>query len=475
VNKIAFLILFTFVWGYAAPDHGTATRCLPWSMGGKPCNQKVDTSGQLCPEEQAYVAARTPMVEEALQKFLGRECSARVAYCCSGGGYRAMLSSLGFLSGMREIGLADGVMYSATLSGSTWFQVHWLLRKHLENMTFPQFLVLLEGLTREPFLHPDKYEFRTLLDKIISVLTDRGKVETADLLGTILANRLFDGLENVQDITFSPLRDAFQNNSFNEPFPLFSLILSDLFPYEWFEVNPYVSGSEYLGAFIPTSTLDSFFKNSQCSELFPEKSLGWFLAMFGSAYNFSVGDVLIFIAKESKQEWFVDMVKTFVDQHDFHDARMFASPIYNFTYGMQGGVLAHQKETELSDAGMDFNLAIPLLLREGRKVDVILVCDASTGVSITEHKDLHYAKAYADRKGIKFPPLSNPRWIGEQVLVFEDDQDKTVPAVVYFANPVPEGTLEFDYTKEEFDAVYGTIKKTVLASKEAIKEVFLRR
>ena len=455
-------------------------RCLPWVSGETGHNVSVDTSCQLCSGEQMYVQARAPMVEQALQKFLGREIDAttkkfpKLAFCCSGGSYHAMISSLGFLSGMMHIGLKDAVTYNATLSGSAWGYAHWLLRKHQQGLDLLQFREILQKRVTEPLLDVGCYDFGSIVDKLVSVLTGRGKIKVGDFLGGILANRLWGDLPQFQDITFEPLRQAYRNAAFNEPFPLFALVIGDVQPYEWLEVNPFVTGSDYLRAYVPTESFDSFFENGLCVEKFDERSLGWFLGEIASVYNCTPADILIFIAKAADTEWLSGLVERLIEKFNLYENRMFSFPVYNFVWKMDGFELEDRQEFDIADAGMDFNLPFPLLFKQGREVDIIFVCQAFPASDISASFDLRYAKEYAERKGLKFPPIDNPKKITEHVAIFEDENDKSVPIVVYYGNPIKGMRLEFAYSFEEFYEVHDAMKYQVLETRDAIQEVLLQ-
>ena len=58
--------------------------------------------------------------QTALQTALRWRKLPRIAVCFSGGGARAMLSTLGFLQGLQSEGLLDAISYASALSGSTW-------------------------------------------------------------------------------------------------------------------------------------------------------------------------------------------------------------------------------------------------------------------------------------------------------------------------------------------------------------------
>ena len=69
----------------------------------------VRIGNQLHPEELAYRAYREPKVKAALESLLGRSLDGKkipvIAFIGSGGGYRAMLGSTGFMVGAEKIGL----------------------------------------------------------------------------------------------------------------------------------------------------------------------------------------------------------------------------------------------------------------------------------------------------------------------------------------------------------------------------------
>ncbi len=80
--------------------------------------------------ECKYLQKRLPIVRTALEKMLNCSMEGKatpsIAFVASGGGYRAMLCTLGFLYGAQKIGLLDTASYITCLSGSTWAVAPWI-------------------------------------------------------------------------------------------------------------------------------------------------------------------------------------------------------------------------------------------------------------------------------------------------------------------------------------------------------------
>ena len=89
---------------------------------------KVSTGPELFKGERLFEKNRIPKVRRALHTHFGipqDKHMPRIAFAGSGGGYRAMLSTLGFLIGAQKIGLLDSALYTSALSGSTWIAGPW--------------------------------------------------------------------------------------------------------------------------------------------------------------------------------------------------------------------------------------------------------------------------------------------------------------------------------------------------------------
>jgi len=344
------------------------------------------------------------------------------------------------------------------------------------NITLQEFRQLLRvRLTKTKFLDVGSMQVDEIVKKISSVLLERYKIEPIDLWGMILTDRLFGDLDDAQNITFAETQSCLASGGCTPPFPLFSLVVSDVYPYEWLEISPFVSGSDYLRAYVPTYAFDSVFKNGKRVKVMKQRSLGWFLGLFGSSYNASLGDVIVQIAKKSEKEWLVNLMKMLVDEYNLHEERFLSSPIFNPTWKMDAHPFNERSQIEISDAGMSFNLPFPPLLKKERCVDIILVCEASRSAQTPVGPELQRARDYVLRRGLKFPSLDTYEKVSDQVLIFENRTDSTVPTVIYFVNPVSESTFKFDYDENEFDALCDTMRDEVVASKQAIVDAIRRK
>lgn len=92
----------------------------------------VRVGSELCSEEMQFNEVRQRVVRAALAKLTGIDLeplpadhTPRIQICASGGGYRAMIATLGALIGLEECGVLDTVTSIAGLSGSTWAMAGW--------------------------------------------------------------------------------------------------------------------------------------------------------------------------------------------------------------------------------------------------------------------------------------------------------------------------------------------------------------
>jgi len=470
-SLLALLILLSV----SSPLHP----CFWWSLGdGRASNLRITMGDKICDDEKKFVTSRQTEVESALKKFLGLEASTekklpKIGLCMSGGGYRSMIASLGFTLGMQEIGLYSASSYAATLSGSFWLWANFLLRKKLQGINLKIFRTFLQRRVERSFFETNGDDRKRFLKKMLYLLVKRGKIEPVDLWGAIVAVNLLGDLPKTQKINFSTLRDLYKETTETFPYMLASAIFTDIFPYEWIEISPFVIGSDCIGGYIPTSHFDSSFLGGVCRKSFDERSVAWYLGLVGSAFNFSFGDALKFVCESFFEPWLDNAINKLIDKYDLHERRVLPSPVYNFGYRIGRLRISGIKETEISDAGMSFNIPFPLIRGKNRKVDIILVCDASSNASVKNYPEMHRAQAYMKRKGIPFPSLNNPKKISEHVVLFKDEANKEAPVILYFANPVNVSTMVFSYSKKKFDSLCDGMKRLVVENKDKIKETVL--
>ncbi|MFC1894620.1 hypothetical protein ACFLYH_01585 [Candidatus Dependentiae bacterium] len=448
---------------------------------------RVDTSCKISFEENKYNNLREPYIKVGLSKFLNNlnvfhKKLPRIDFCFSGGGYRAMITSLGFMVGAQKIGLLDTATSIGAISGGTWFLIPWIMNKKSPSQYVPELRKKVNGFS---FYNPLKVNWKHVLRKLKHEYVHKGEVKVVDFYGALIAENLFGNFGELgQYINFEDLKRILLKNYNFYPFPICAATIDSCFPYEILEINPFCSGSDFLGGYIPTFAFNSNFYGgvSQQNIFFPE-SLGTFLGLCGSAYSISIWDIiknlgmmlsdrssdLFNLSKFEKIE-----LKGFIDFFIklFFENRIFFSNFKNFTYGMQNSPLSNLSKLTLSDGGMLCNLPVIPLLKRGS--DIIIICDSELEVPNKKKSELTWAKLYAERHGYKFPSIKNPKKISEYIYVYED-KDPDTPTLIYFENPIKESTLKFNYSPEEFDKLCSSVSCMVVDHKSVVVDVIKRK
>ena len=496
--------------------------------------------------EKQFSKQRAGITKHALAKFLGKPVSGsapRIALAFSGGGFRAMISTLGFLKGAHDINLLGATHYMAGLSGSSWALAPWLASGKSISDYLTDLSVRLKGGIQP--LSPSKELIKAVLSVFITKFLYGQSVTAMDIYGALLARLLLHqaGISGMS-LSFSDAHK--QVGSARIPLPLYTAIETTVKPYEWMEVSPFEVGSSYVKSYVPVWAFGRTFdnKNSVTSSSMlgfaPEQTLGYFMAVFGSAFEVALKDIIEHsadiidllmqhlpeaideyfgkstfysmtyaafkaVAPKILENFFGDLSK-YIEQaaSSWSDIRLLPDVQPNFTYNMAGMPLADVKTLSMVDAGIDFNLPIPPLLRKARGVDVIIAYDLSSNISGPQGAAaLRKAEKYARDRGYKFPSIDYKRAAKEPVSVFKDLSDPETPTVIYFplindpaykvtqcdasgqCTAVPFNiedcmaagacaTSNFDYDREDVERLAGlaefTIKKHADVIKKAVEE-----
>ncbi len=477
---------------YLLPNH---------TYNATPAFVRYAPKNELCYEELAFIQNRIPHVKEALEQFLDMELNEqdmpRIGLCFTGGGFRAMNLTLGFLKGAQEIGLFDSSMFMASLSGSTWAVAPWIATDQSMDVYMNELSKNIEtGLN----LIDNPNEIRLLMQRLMVKMMYKQPLSAIDLYGAILGNTLLESYGNGRmSITLTEShKDVIMGFL---PLPIYTSVQTNLRPYEWMECTPYEIGGDYLQSYIPTWAYGRKFQHGASLNYAPEQSLGYFMGIFGSAFEVDFKDIIAHSQSqlhEIKMELpailqtpATDLIN-FIANSPLNDLRLFPSMLRNFTHNIQWSPVCNDKNICLVDAGIDFNIPFPPLLRPERKVDVIIVYDAS--YTIENSPELKHAAEYAWRKGLKFPKIDYETAGTEIVSIFKDKDPKT-PIVIYFPripNPAYSDfnpnyctvssfceTTNFKYSQEQFDQLTGlsyfTIKQHTELIKSVLKEVVERK
>jgi len=461
-----------------------------------PCQVRFAPNDELCAAEIQTIQMRKYVALGSLERIMGRQIELEeiptIAFCGSGGGFRAMILTLGFLQGLQDVDLLRTFTYMAGVSGSTWAIAPWVASGHELSVYYER----MKNKIKDGIDHLDsKSELAKLVDRLIEKILYGQPMSAIDIYGALLANTLlFDLGENRIRATLTDTHCGVDMGGY--PFPIYSTIATNTQPYEWLEVTPYEIGGSHLKSYIPTWGYGREFKNGISLNSPREQSLGYFMGIFGSAFQVDLEDLvrmtsdkLIAIEHQLPKVVAQSLEKVIhLFAYDLLDEiRLFPSVLSNFTYQLnKPSPWTGEDHLSLVDAGIDFNLPIPPLLRATRQVDCIVVYDSSASNKVGY--ELQKAQDYAWRKGLPFPLIDFTDIDKKIVSVFKDDSNPACPVVIYFPliknheysqtfDPracMTSGycsTFNFEYETDEAEELSGLSRFAVVQQQELLKEV----
>ncbi|MEX0940764.1 MAG: hypothetical protein WDZ41_05370 [Candidatus Babeliales bacterium] len=444
--------------------------------------------------EKEFIKQRLKFVKENLEKefniSLDENKIPRIGLIFSGGGFRAMITTLGFLCGAQTIGLLDNTLYCTGLSGSTWALAPWIASKK----PLLQFTKELTNKLSYGIDHIDTpYELSELLEIFVTKLLCGQFISTMDIYGNVIVNTLLrDLIDKPMLIRMTESHAHILNGS--APLPIYTAIQTHRDPYEWMEFTPFEVGSSYLKSYVPTWAYGRSFSGGSSHDYAPEQTLGYFLGIFGSAFEVNLKDIVRMSATNLSYYGhqlpgilagaLKKCLRLILDSF-LGEMRLFPSMLSNFTYLCEQSPICDEKTIPLVDAGIDFNLPFPPLLRPARNMDILIVYDASA--DIENAPELRRAERYAQRNGLKFPPINYEIVDKQPVSIFKDTEDPQVPMVIYFPRIKninysmefdPEyciegdycNTFNFSYKPEEAKLLCGFAEFALHEQQELIKQ-----
>lgn len=498
---------------------------------------------------QAFEQNRKSRVKAKLQQNFGivtnDDSMPKIGFCLSGGGFRAMLAGLGFLSGAEKIGLFDCAMYNAGLSGGTWAlgPMSWMYLKN--NMTVESYTqkmtesvnhgtYIKPGMTSPPFVTAP--ESNQVALNYLKRLAWKQTITSIDLWGALVGNLILQGVDGWDignggsrlDITFSTLVDKVKEGNIPLPMlsmahPFKSVAKNNVTGYRWFAMNPFEAGLADVGGYVPTWALGRKFAGGNSTSDFegtsPEYPFSYWLGTCGSAFEFNLKFMKGNNLPSAKiGDLTIEIPKALVD------TRFMPCQIDNYLQGVSGSKLSG-KEFTLIDAGIDFNLPMPLLLApEEQQSDIIFMFDSSAtlfkpegynDMSLGEmtHKSVqlmllnsynevmnrgvmpHFdplaaydmyqhgqvMRVFNDpRKGqfnpslpvcIFMPLIKNPAYTKTMIVAGQETSD---PEVIKNASNKDENflsTFNFKYSKEQAQWLSGLTEANIVSMKDEIKDV----
>jgi len=463
---------------------------------------RYDATDALCAQESAAATKRLAHVQNALNSLgiqTDQNNCPRIAFCFSGGGFRAMVISLFALLAAREEGLLDSVLYAAGLSGSTWALAPWIS----SGLDLPAYINGL-GARTENGLNPSQAadDLWRISDYLVNKVKAGQGFSSIDIYSTFLANVLLQEFgDNRFFVTLADTHKAVDTGAY--PLPIYTTVTPDVYPYAWFEVTPYEMGSSYAKTYIPTSAYGRTFQNGISAENAPELSLAYMMGVFGSAYDADMRDLInsytsvIFSDVDELPDFMQPAITAMLHDikinHPLNTVRIAPSNEKNFSYKFQESPLKDKANLTLMDGGLACNLPFPALLRPARAVDIIIVYDATADNQ--NFDTLRQTQEYAARNNLPFPSIDYTDLGTSIVRVFKDEANSACPVVIYFPM-IKNGdystdfdplaceseycdTFNFKYSQEQINTLGGLayfgIKQNADLIKQTIQEVVAQK
>jgi phospholipase A2 len=442
---------------------------------------KLRSSNTLPQEERDYLKKRSAKVKVALESLLGKKLNGKyipkIAFIASGGGARAMLSTVGWHDGADEVGLLDALTYDVGLSGGTWGIGYWLSSgmtpRNFQNtlktqMTFG--ILPVKGL-ESGTIFPTGEESKMILEAMLAKLSYDQPVGLVDFYGGLLANRFLDYLAGQRHVfALHDLRARIANG--DVPMPIFTAINADDGTHEknrhlvrWIEFTPYEVGASWLGGFVPSWGYGRRFVDNQSVDFSPPQSFGFQTGTYGSAFAFDfrrgVEEVL---TTAFKNPVIVAGVTKLIEKlanpsaAEFGQTRLSTASVNNFAIDAPGADedIRDKEHLRFADGGLAFNLPYPPVSgeRPERMADVMIFLDASGSLESHGSQEFKLATDYAAAKGLKFPKVTIKDLEKKPISVFMDTNDPSTPVVIYLPRKLKETsmpTLKFVYSAEDFE------------------------
>jgi phospholipase A2 len=496
----------------------------------------IRINSTLSTDEQQWLATRTPHIKEALEEMLQMSLAddeiPRIAFCFSGGGYRAMLATIGTLQGactpprIRSSAsylahhiaswlyhkpaplplqlpthtphttaptLFDIASYCATLSGSTWAVSGWLY----SHMSLDAYCARLATNIQKSIV--EDIDFTAVSKALAKKHAHNQSVSLVDVYASLLAQKLLKGFGNNPYDTLLTDQQTYASTG-SIPFPVYSTIIGESAPnYQWVEYTPYEVGSTYLKAFVPTWAFGRQFDKGISCDYSPQQPLAFFLGIWGSAMCVTAEEFFDLVKPhieneiitiENDEHALLNTIEsdvaslvhghtstqgspdTKVSKNILTTVRLSPACVYNWTFNCPEVNMHKHSTFTLVDAGIDFRIPTPPLLRAERHVDIIIIMDASDRPLGTE---LHLAQAYAQQHKLPFPEI-NYHSTTKPFSVHGVGNTNNTPIIIYM--PLVQNqkyhngwdprtaaftsTYNFKYTKEQTYLLTGLTRYTMI-------------
>jgi len=467
----------------------------------------------LCAQEQTFIERRMQTIQITLQQEFGIVAPLRMAFCCSGGGNRAMIGTLGILLGAAKCKMLDATLYLAGLSGSTWLLSafsYLQTNRYADNVT--TLLALQEHFARSlsdtnvTDFHgayiPGVLSLDGQEDFISDMVQRYGydqRLTLIDLFGPFVSKYSLELLGDQQfSATWSSLQGALEQGL--TPLPLCSAAFQyNDTGYGWFEMSPFQAGSSSFG-YIPVQYLGSKFDDGvlDVGGICPEYPISFYLGVYGSGFAATLHEAYNYFEDKSffKDKSFYGFLfsytnlKTMLNQFiqdilNDRDPLTYAQFPYfgkNNVYPSSTAEATAPAVLGLFDAGIDMNIPLPTFIdRPDRAVDLVIVYDSNPGDALSMQKIYAYGVKYGVDIDPSLATITAANLNANVMTVFNDPRTATynvaAPTLLYFptqnvdVDTFPYSTFNFFYTPDDVYALVAKMEQAFTASVAEITQV----
>lgn len=419
------------VFGALSPNIGNALSGEPRAITNNPYKDQiayVRQSPGISLGEKEYLNNRLPIVKASLEKLLKRQLQddqiPNITMIHSGGGYRAMHCTTGSLYGAKKIGLLDATTYQIGLSGSTWAIAPWI-STGIPLKKFKQYII--DCASRSLTDPTDAEELLIFEAARVKSVYNQPKTPV-DLYGALLGNILFSAAGDDRHMAYLSEQTK-KLTTAKLPYPIYTTIDGDENIVEnqtWYEFTPHEIGNPIDNIYVPSWAYGRKFKEGKSVDSAPEKSLGYHMGTWGSAFGASIHTIKKELTTMLGHSEFIENLLQSVDGERPLE---FYALVANYAYKMNTGKW-EPKMKKFVDAGLDFNLPVSPVsgLCPERKADVMIICDASAGKIGDE---LRKTVAYMKKHKLPFPEINFENIDKKTISIFKDKNNPNIPVVIY--------------------------------------------
>ncbi|CAG8544901.1 1882_t:CDS:10 [Paraglomus occultum] len=423
----------------------------------------VRCSLDICDEEKQFIRARKEFIRDKFAKYIGVDVDdvhvddiPIIGFGGSGGGFRAMIATTGYVYGLQKSGLYDCGTYYGGVSGSCWnlaAQYTSIISEQdnpLEAL-IDHFKKRLDHHIANPHAVIKSLTATTSPEQAVELVFGglAQKKQTGlntgiiDIYGALLATRLLlgnDPVNQTRDFKLSEQKRYLKGGK--HPMPIYTALHHSrpwkdfLKPedaaqvpnykevlkehqkikdhYRWFEFTPFEIGCDEIPAFIPSWAFGRRFEFRKSIDRVPEQNFGLEIGVFGAAPCAPIIIDIRQIEHVIPEGWLKNTLQKSYDgvMEDIGEQRQWKfeghhvipeANNHNFFYhldpppyklGTTNSPILH-----FIDAGASNDLPLYPLTHPGRKVDIIMGFDSSSQIiesSFFEEEQ----KIFTSRRGI---------------------------------------------------------------------------